>query len=319
MARPRLLTDDEVAELVARKEAGATYKALVAFYKKKSGCAVSEEVIRNNIRRYGKSMRKVRKDNPRILFLDIETAPMLGFVWGLWDNNVALNQLHKDWHLLSWAAKWRGSKEIMYQDQSSLDDIENDEELCKGMWALMDEADILVTQNGKKFDIKKLNARFLNWGLAPPSSYRQIDTFEIAKRKFSFTSNKLEYMAAKFTATKKMTQRKFAGFELWKECLAGNPKAWAEMRKYNRQDIVTLEALYKRLAPWEPSVQFNVYADEPENKCNCGSTKFTASGFHLTNRSKHRRYKCNGCGAETFDTENLITKETRKILRKRIP
>lgn len=318
MANPRKFTDAEIADLISRKEAGATYKDLVRCYKKQSGREVSEEVIRSNIRRYGHNMRKVRKDNPRILFLDIETAPMLGFVWGLWDNNVALNQLHKDWHLLSWAAKWQGNKEIMYQDQSSLDDIENDEDLCKGMWALMDEADILVTQNGKKFDIKKLNARFLHWGLPPPSSYRQIDTLEIAKRKFAFTSNKLEYMAAKFTKTKKMTQRKFAGFELWKECLAGNQKAWDEMRKYNRQDIVTLEALYKRLAPWDNAIQLNVYAEDPKNICNCGSTKFTASGFHYSNRGKYKRWKCNGCNAETHDTENLISKEARKGLRKRV-
>ena len=31
---------------------------------------------------------------PKVLVFDIETAPMLGYVWGLWENNVALNQVH---------------------------------------------------------------------------------------------------------------------------------------------------------------------------------------------------------------------------------
>jgi uncharacterized protein YprB with RNaseH-like and TPR domain len=318
MPQKRKMTDAEVADLVERKNAGATYKQLVAYYKKKTGRVVSEEVIRNNIRTYGKALRKVRKTNPKILFLDIETAPMLGFVWSLWENNVALNQIHKDWHLLSWAAKWKDRKEIMYQDQSDVVNIEDDSELCRGMWKLLDEADIIVTQNGKKFDVKKLNARFIHWNMQPPSSYRHIDTLEIAKSKFGFTSNKLEYLADKLTTKKKMMQRKFSGFALWKECLDGNPKAWAEMKKYNKMDIVTLEALYNRLAPWSSTVQFNVYADEPENKCNCGSTKFTASGYHYTNRGKYQRYRCDGCGQESYDTENLIDTDTRKTLRKRI-
>ncbi len=318
MPQNRKMTDAEVVDLVERKNDGATYKQLAAYYKKKTGLVVSEEVIRNNIRRYGKMLRKVRKTNPRILFLDIETAPMLGFVWSLWDNNVALNQIHKDWHLLSWAAKWKGSKEIMYMDQSDVANIEDDSELCRGMWKLLDEADIIVTQNGKKFDVKKLNARFIHWNMQPPSSYRHIDTLEIAKSKFGFTSNKLEYLASKLTTKKKMTQRKFSGFELWRECLNGNPKAWAEMSQYNKQDIITLEALYNRLAPWSSVIQFNVYSDTPDNTCNCGSDKWKASGFHYSNRGKYKRFKCVSCGSERHDAENLIDVDTRKSLRKRI-
>ena len=115
-----------------------------------------------------------------------------------------------------------------------------------------------------------------------------------------------------------MTKRKFGGFDLWKECLNGNPKAWAEMKKYNAQDIVTLEALYNRLAPWQSEVQFNVYSDTPGNVCNCGSDKWKASGFHYSNQAKYRRYKCVECGSERRDNENLISKEIRKTLRKRI-
>ena len=86
------------------------------------------------------------------------------------------------------------------------------------MWKLLDEADIVIGQNSKAFDIKKLNARFIIHGMQPPSSYRQIDTKILAKKHFNFTSNKLEYLSDKLNVKyKKQTKRKFSGFEMWKE------------------------------------------------------------------------------------------------------
>ena len=136
---------------------------------------------------------------PRVLLLDIETAPVLGFVWGLFDQNIALNQIHTDWHIISWSAKWLNdpASKVMYMDQSKAKNIEDDSKILKKMWNLLNEADIVVTQNGKKFDMKKLNARFILNNMGPPSPYRQIDTLVIAKKNFGFTSNKLEYMTKK--------------------------------------------------------------------------------------------------------------------------
>jgi len=263
-------------------------------------------------------MSSTHKNKPRILLLDIETSPLLGYVWSLWNNNVGLNQLKEDWHLLSWSAKWLGEKEIFYMDQRGRRNIEDDKRLCNGIWKLMDKADIILTQNGKKFDIKKLNSRFLYWHMPPPSSYRQIDTCEIAKKKFGFTSNKLEYMADKFTGSKKMTKREFAGFELWSECLKGNIRAWKEMEKYNKMDVVVLEKLYGRLKQWDNTIQFNTYSDKFDNVCNCGSTSFVRNGFYYTNRGKYQRFKCTECNTETHDATNLLSSADRKNVRKRI-
>jgi hypothetical protein len=82
---------------------------------------------------------------PRVLLFDIETAPILGYVWRLWDQNVALNQIASDWYVLAWAAKWRGEKEVHYMDQRFAPDMENDKAILKGIWKLLDEADIVVT------------------------------------------------------------------------------------------------------------------------------------------------------------------------------
>lgn len=260
--------------------------------------------------------RKRRKQGPKILFLDIETAPILAYVWNLWDQDVGLNQIKSDWFILAWAAKWLGdpASKIIYRDQSRAKNIEDDSQILREMWKLLDEADIIVTQNGKAFDEKKLNARFILNGMKPPSSFKHIDTAQIAKKKFAFTSNRLEYMTDKLcTKYKKQKHLKFSGFELWKECLAGNKKAWKEMEKYNKYDVLSLEELYKKLIPWDNSINFSIYYEDSLDRiCSCGSKRFKKNGIKYTSVGKYQRYKCLDCGSEISGRSNLLSKEKKR-------
>lgn len=261
---------------------------------------------------------------PKVLIFDIETAPILGHVWGLWENNVALNQIEKDWHVLSWAAKWLGDDpaKVMYADQRNAKNIEDDKALLKGIWKLLDEADIVISQNGISFDSKKLNARFILNGLKPPSPYKHIDTKQIASKVFAFTSNKLEYMSDKLCKKyKKIKHSEFGGFDLWKEVLAGNIKAWKEMEKYNKHDVLATEELYTILAPWHPTVNFNLYTDSDEVKCNCGSSRLAKRGFNHSSAGKFQRYQCLDCGAWSSDKgskNNLLSKSKRASLKTKL-
>ncbi len=262
--------------------------------------------------------RYTNNKSPKILLLDIETAPMLAYVWSIWEQNVGLNQIKADWHLLSWAAKWLDDSptKIMYMDQRNRKDLTDDKEILKGIWDLMDEADIIITQNGRAFDNKKLNARFVMNGLKPPSPYKQIDTKELAKKKFGFTSNKLEYMTDKLCKKyKKLKHGKFSGMELWIQCLKNNPAAWREMEKYNKYDVLSLEELYNVLSPWDTTINFNLYRESGDS-CNCGSKKFHRRGFAYTNTGKFQRLVCIKCGSWTRDNINLIDKFHKKSLRK---
>lgn len=269
-----------------------------------------------------------KSNGPKVLLFDIETAPILGYVWGLFDQNIGLNQVHSDWHLLSWSAKWhKGSNgkvygphnKIMYMDQRKAKNVEDDKELLKGIWKLLDESDIVITQNGKKFDSKKLNARFILNGFKPPSSYKHIDTLQIARSKFGFTSNKLEYMTkALCSKYKKLSHKKFSGFELWKECLAGNIKAWKEMEAYNKVDVLSLEELYIKLQPWDSSFNPDLYNDNEVKTCACGSKELNKNGYAYTSKGKFQRYTCASCGAEVKSGSNLFSKEKRDSLNMKV-
>lgn len=258
--------------------------------------------------------KKVTK--PKVLIFDIETAPIKAHVWGLWDQNVALNQISTDWYVLSWAAKWLGDPptKIMYYDQRREKNVENDKILIKKIWDLLDQADIVLTQNGKKFDVKKLNARFLHHKMKPPSPYKHIDTLQIAKKNFAFTSNKLEYMTDRFcTKYKKLVGgRKYAGFLMWDECMKGNVKAFKEMEKYNKYDVLSLEELYNVFQPWDTTISFGLYLDDESPVCNCGSCKFEKRGYSVTTTGKFQRYQCTNCGKWHRGRENLLSTNKRK-------
>lgn len=255
---------------------------------------------------------------PKVLIYDIETAPILGHVWKLWENNVALNQIVSDWHVLSWSAKWLGEPDtsVMYMDQRGSKNVEDDAKILKAMWDLLNEADVVITQNGKNFDQKKLNARFILNGFQPPGSYKHIDTKQIASKHFGFTSNKLEYMTDKLcTKYKKLKHTKFPGHELWTQCLAGNLEAWNEMEQYNKHDVLALEELYNKLIPWDNTINFNLYHEELDHVCKCGSTSFSKNGFYYTASGKFQKHKCKSCGSETRDKQNLFSKEKKASLK----
>lgn len=261
---------------------------------------------------------KKSKSSPRVLILDVETAPILAYVWGLWENNVAINQIHSDWHLLSFACKWLDDppSKIIYADQRNAKNIENDKSLLEKLWHLLNEADIVIGQNIKSFDKRKVNARFLHNGLPPPSSYRLIDTLSISKKHFALTSHKLEYMSDHFnTKYKKLKHDKFPGFSLWSECLKGNKKAFQEMEKYNKYDILSTEELYKTLMPWDNTINFNIYTDNEDIVCHCGSMNFKLNGFAYTSSGKFQRYCCKDCNSESRSKINLLSKEKRQTLR----
>lgn len=258
------------------------------------------------------------KTAPRVLIYDIETAPILAHVWGLWENNVNLNQIVTDWHVMSWSAKWLDDppNKVMYMDQRNAKSVQDDKAILQGIWELLNEADVVITQNGINFDQKKLNARFIMNGMQPPGSYKHIDTKKIASKVFGFTSNKLEYMTDKLCTTyKKQKHKKFPGHEMWEQCLAGNLEAWKEMESYNKYDVLSLEELYKKLIPWDNSLNFNLYHDDLEHVCKCGSKEFVKNGFYYTQTGKFQKHRCKKCGAPHRDRVNLFSKEKRASLK----
>jgi len=257
-------------------------------------------------------------NGPRILTLDIETRPIEAYVWGLWQQNVAVNQIKEDRHILSVAAKWVGEREMFYFDLRHAITLEGEKRLLEKLANLMNKADVLLGQNIDAFDLPIIKGRMAAQGLKPLKTLRTIDTKKLAK-KMGFTSNRLEYLSEKLcTKYKKLKHKKYPGFELWLACLAGDKAAWEEMEKYNKHDVLSTEELYTKLAPWGTGINASTYIKDSHPRCtSCGSEHLVPRGWKYTDTGKYRQYVCKDCGAWPRGSHNFLTPEKKASLRRR--
>lgn len=232
----------------------------------------------------------------KVLLIDIETTPNLGWVWGKYEQDVL--KFEKESYMLSFTAKWIGSQKTITYGLVDFPDYEKnrecDKELVKKLWELLDEADVVVGHNGDNFDIKKTNSRFIVNGLNPPSPYKTVDTLKIAKKHFKFNSNKLDDLGATLNVGRKINT---GGFKLWLDCMAGNKEAWKKMKLYNKQDVLLLEKIYLKLRPWL-ATHPNIGVTVDKQACHtCGSLKTQRRGYNYTKQSKYPRIHCTSCGS----------------------
>jgi len=241
----------------------------------------------------------------KILLLDIETAPHKVYCWGLWDQNIGLNQIVEPGYTLCWAAKWLGkSNPMMFRKHT-------DKKMLSEMHKLLEEADAVVHYNGTRFDMPTLNGEFIINGLSRPSPYKQIDLLKTARRQFRLASNKLDYVATHLGLRNKEAHK---GMALWTECMAGDAKAWKQMEKYNKRDVTLLEEVYHKLLPWidgHPNV--SLYNDAiPKRECTkCGSAKLQRRGFYHTATVIYQRLRCMKCGSWMRNKTSLVHKEEK--------
>lgn len=228
----------------------------------------------------------------KILVLDIETSPNLVWVWGLFNQFIALNQIVQPTFVMTWAARWHGQKTVHFRKYT-------DEDFLTKIWEMLDEADAVVHWHGKRFDIPHLNREFVEKELVPPSNYFEIDLYQTVKQRFRFTSNKLAYVAQKLLGNTKLDT---GGFGLWTACLDGQAWAWAKMRQYNIQDVVVTDQLYTKLKGWiKNHPNHGLYVEDQDNPIcrNCGSDDIKNNGPEndTTGLFAYQRLKCLECGA----------------------
>jgi hypothetical protein len=254
----------------------------------------------------------------RIGVLDIETAPLLGYFWRLGKQVVTLDQVETDWSILSFCWKWTDEKELIYEDTGGrgAGKVRDDRRLMKPLRDLLDEADIVIAQNGKKFDIKKVNSRLIMQGFKPYSPIKIIDTLQSARNHFGFTSNKLQYLSEKLATTQKYRHNEFPGLELWKACLADNPKAWAVMRKYNPLDVIATAEVYETMRPWISNhPNLGAYVEDKEPRCpKCESKKLQARGYSTTQQGKYQKYQCMDCAGWARGKTTVMDHRVRRGL-----
>lgn len=248
---------------------------------------------------------------PNILFLDIETVPMKAYIWARWKQNIYLDQTISEWYILCWSAKWLNKSKI-YSGCLTPEEVskEDDKRILGDLWTLLDQADIVVAHNGKKFDIPKINTRLIINGYIPPSPYKQIDTLDVALRHFKFSSNKLDALATYFG----IENKDHTDFNLWVKCMKGDKKSLEYMLNYNIKDVLILEQVYIKLRPWIKNHPSSGLYTDLQNTCSiCGSSNIILDEHYIyTNVNKYRVVRCLDCGGLSKIKEPVIPRYKNK-------
>lgn len=228
------------------------------------------------------------------------------YTWGLWNQTVSIDKIVEPSSTLCWATKFVGEDEITWRRRGQRDFLT----LLKQQ---LEDSDVVLTYNGKKFDLPTVNTEFVLAGVSPPAPYKHIDLYETVKKQFRFASNKLEHVSGETGIGSKVQHE---GFPLWVACLKEDKAAWSRMQEYNIGDVLLLEKLYEVLRPWtvgHPNAA--LYKAEEAMQCTtCGSTHLQKRGFHVTGVGRYQRYQCVDCGGWSRSRITDVSKDARGVL-----
>lgn len=231
----------------------------------------------------------------KVLVLDIETLPIVAYVWKVWDENIGDTQIIKDWCILSWSAKWLHDDKIMSDVLTKREALtRNDERISKSIWKLLEKATVVIAHNGKKFDIKALNTRFWKHKLGKPSSYKVIDTLTSVRAVFKLNHNGQDAIS-RFLGTQEKLE---TDFSLWIGCDRGNAESLLYMQDYNDQDVRALEEIYLSMRDWIPNhPDLRIYEGVTEGCPVCLSDRYTGIGLYVAKTKSYLEYRCSDCGS----------------------
>ena len=227
------------------------------------------------------------------LFIDIEAAPAKAYIWGLKTRYVPLDHVAEDGYILCFSYWWEGEEDMGFY---SLWD-HGYERMIQAAWELLEEADHVITFNGKSYDIPMLQTGFLTERLGPPAPYYHTDLYQETKQ-FRTLSSSLKYYLRILGMENKLEHK---GMELWTGCMQGVKEDQAVMEEYNFQDVEIMPELYAELYPWMKGVPNEALYMEPNEDgkltCRCGSTNLEFKSYKHTKVLSYKQYRCRDCGS----------------------
>jgi hypothetical protein len=266
------------------------------------------------------------RGSPKVLVFDIETLPLILNGWGVGKQYLSHENILADYVILSYAAKWlfhpKSFGDILRPEEArervenvfalKPKELDTDLRVLKGIWNLLDKADVVITQNGVRFDAKKLNTRFMYHGMPPPSPFSHIDTLQACYAAFSPSSAKLDYMTKYLKVGRKLDTE----YELWQRCQMGDSKSLRYMYTYNLNDIFILEDYYARIRAWIPShpnfsAYTHKYVDIDAGEHSCPICRHVINENMLTGLYRtplgfqYRSFRCGHCGANGRKNERI--------------
>lgn len=263
--------------------------------------------------RYINFAKEIKFRIPKILLLDIEISPMVCMAFNIFQPVFSTDKILREWHMICWSAKWLFEPEIFSAVQTPDEAInEDDKRIAEEIYNLINQADAIVTYNGDKFDIKRLNTRFLLHKMPPPKNFASIDLYKTVKSRFAFTRSSLNYVSQLMFNKEKIQ----TDIELWEKCIKGDEEALTYMAEYCDNDVRLLEEAYVEIRPWiKTHPNMAILTEAIDSACpRCGSYNVKEIGEYFTPAGMYASYRCKDCGHVSRGRHNNIKKLTKKNL-----
>ena len=278
------------------------------------------------------SLNKEIEMKAKIVTFDIENFANLLWSWQVYGGQRGWNAIEVlvPWRVICFGAKWLHKKAEVFsvtdyqeyepfvthnRDGSILLNPIDDHDLMVEMRNILDEADIVVGWNSKRFDVKKVQSRMIALGIAPPSPFKQVDVMQEKKKVAASNSNKLDDTGEEWGTGRKLTHQ---GWKLWRDCMEGDEKAWKKMLRYCAQDVNLTERNYLHLRPWMAThPNLNLYSRDIKlcSACQRQGT-LMKRGWMPAGQRRRQIYHCTpnrgGCGK--YCTGELIPQDPNKKL-----
>lgn len=241
-------------------------------------------------KRYANPESEIELPNARVLILDIESKPGQYYSWGPKADWLASPMMIEPGGMLCFAAKWLGQEDVMF----FADWDTGHAEMVKFAHQLLSLADIVITYNGDRYDLKRLNNEFLSAGMGPPSPYRSIDLFKTNRARFDLPYKKLDYIAQVTGTGEKLAT---GGFQLWIDVMNDDPEAQRQMEEYNVGDVLLTEKVYVKLLPWLTTVpHMGMFVVGQDGGCPyCGGTTQATGQPYYAYVQAYELFQCDNC------------------------
>lgn len=312
--------DNYKSDIVALREEGMSSRDIANVLSKTNAEVkpTHDRSIRSALQRWREDDDlTIKKEPAKVLLFDIETAPLITYLWRRNQKYVKDEYVIEDWYVICWSAKWLfedGTIEACVTPEESRN--RDDERIVKKLWDLLDEADITITHNGDRFDIKHMNGRFAKYGLNMPSPYQNIDTYKAARKRLKVPSLSLDYLAKYFD----LEQKDDTDFQLWVDCMHGDEDQLDRMQKYCTKDVKVLEDVYLQLRPFITShPNLGLFIQTDTKACPaCGSEDLKKCGTYTTTVNMYDAYRCQDCGSLTRNRHSSVSTEKKKQMTRSI-
>lgn len=243
------------------------------------------------------------------LFLDVETAPNIGFFWEAgYKKNVPYQNIVKERAIICICYKWAGEKTV---HSLQWDANQNDKTMLTSFIKIMNEADEVIGQNHERFDMPWIRTRCLLHKVPMFPKYTTLDTYKKAKAGFKFNSNSLNYIAS-FLGLGHKSDMTFSDWV--KIVLDKDAKAMIKMIKYCKKDVQLLEDVYNRMSPYfTNTIHHGVHNGHSKLSCpECMSTSHSLSKTRTTSTGLRRyQLQCKKCSKYYTVSETTYNPKTK--------